>query len=66
MTTPPSYRQLAERSLSQAAGALNQIPQGRVIAAEVQSRAATAQALGTVAVAQALLDLADAVRETPR
>lgn len=57
------YRQLARRSLQQAADALNAMPQGQVNALEIQSRAATAQAIATLAVAQALIDVGDVLRE---
>jgi hypothetical protein len=64
MTVPPSYRQLAERSLGQAAAAANEFPTGPVNAAEMQARAAAAQAVATIAAVQALLDIAEAIRET--
>ena len=49
MTTPPSYRKLAERTLGQAADSANLIPnQGRVNADEVAARSAAVQALATI------------------
>jgi hypothetical protein len=62
MSTPPSYRQLAERTLDRAAEALNQMPQGQVRAEEIAARAGQAQAIATVAVVQALLEIGDVLR----
>lgn len=63
MAPSPSYRELASRTLQQAAQDLNVIPQGRVASAEVQARAAQAQAIATVAAVQALLEIGDVLRE---
>lgn len=63
MAAVPSYRELAERTLGQAAADLNAMPQGQVASAEIQARAAKAQAIATVAVAQALLEIGDVLRE---
>jgi hypothetical protein len=56
----------ARKNLSEAAARLNAIPKGVVNTQEVIARCSQAQAAATVAVAQALLDLADAVREAAR
>lgn len=56
------YRQLARQSLQQAADALNAMPQGQVNFLEIQSRATAAQAIASIAVAQALLEIGDALR----
>lgn len=63
MATVPTYRELAQRTLGQTASELNAIPKGQVNAAEVQARAAQAQAIATVAAAQALLEIGDVLRE---
>ncbi|MGV4890399.1 hypothetical protein ACSR0Z_28045 [Streptomyces viridosporus] len=57
------YRELSQRALGQAASELNAMPQGQVVAAEIQARAAKAQAIATIAVAQALLEIGDVLRE---
>lgn len=56
------YRQLARRSLAQAADRLNQIPQGPVNIAELQAHATVAQAIAGIATAQALIEIGDALR----
>lgn len=63
MAAVPSYRELASRTLAQAAQHLNAMPSGNVASAEIQSRAAHGQAVATVAVAQALLEIGDVLRE---
>lgn len=63
MAAIPSYRELASRTLGQAADDLNAMPQGQVASAEIQARAAKAQAIATIAVAQALLEIGDILRE---
>jgi hypothetical protein len=63
MAGVPSYRELAGRTLSQAAQDLNAMPTGNVASAEIQARAAKAQAIATVAVVQALLEIGDVLRE---
>jgi hypothetical protein len=63
MAAVPSYRELAQRTLGQAASELNAMPQGQVVAAEITARAAKAQAIATVAAAQALLEIGDILRE---
>lgn len=63
MAPVPTYRELAQRTLGHAASELNAIPSGRVNTAEVQARAAQAQAIATVAAAQALLEIGDVLRE---
>lgn len=57
------YRELAGRTLAQAAQDLNAMPQGNAASAEIQARAAKAQAIATIAVAQALLEIGDILRE---
>lgn len=56
------YRQLARQSLQQAADRLNAIPQGRIATAELQAHAVCAQAIATIATAQALIEIGDALR----
>lgn len=63
MVAVPSYRKLAEATLGQAAQDLNAMPQGNVASAEIQARAAKAQAIATVAAVQALLEIGDVLRE---
>lgn len=58
----PSYRELASRTLDEAAKLLNAMPIGQVNAAEISARASQAQAVATVAVAQALLEIGDVLR----
>jgi hypothetical protein len=60
------YREIAERTLSQAAQDLNAMPQGNVASAEITARAAKAQAIASVALAQALLEIGDVLRENLR
>ncbi|MBQ1122614.1 hypothetical protein [Streptomyces sp. B15] len=62
MTAPVPYRTIAERTLGQAAAKLNEVPSGRVRADEIAARSAHAQAIATVAVAQALLEIGDVLR----
>lgn len=61
--TVPSNRELASKTLGQAAAELNQMPQGRVQTAEIEARAAKAAAIATISVAQALLEIGDVLRE---
>lgn len=56
----------ARKNLSEAAARLNAVPKGMVNTQEMIARCSQAQAVATVAVVQALLDLAEAVRETRR
>lgn len=63
MAAVPSYRELAGRTLAQAAQDLNAMPQGNVASAEIQARAAKAQAIATVSIAQALLEIGDVLRD---
>lgn len=56
-------RELAGRTLGQAAEDLNAIPEGRVASAEIQARATKAQAIAIIATAQALLEIGDILRE---
>jgi len=59
----PSYRELAERTLGQAATELNNLPTGRVPTDIVMANAAKAQATATIAAVQALLEIGDVLRE---
>jgi hypothetical protein len=59
----PSYRTLAERTLDTAGKNINAMPSGNVASAEMQARAAHVQAIATIAVAQALLEIGDVLRE---
>ncbi|MFF3998535.1 hypothetical protein ACFYX8_35165 [Streptomyces cyaneofuscatus] len=63
MAAVPSYRELAGRTLGQAAEHLNAVPDGNVASAEITARSNHAQAIATVAVAQALLEIGDILRE---
>lgn len=63
MAAVPSYRELAQRTLGQAASDLNAMPQGQVASAEIQARAAKAQATAAIAAVQALLEIGDVLRE---
>ncbi|MDQ0694209.1 hypothetical protein [Streptomyces sp. W4I9-2] len=63
MAAAPSYRELAGLTLGQAAEHLNAVPSGNVASAEVTARSAHAQAIATVATAQALLEIGDILRE---
>lgn len=63
MAAVPSYRELAQRSLGQAASGLNAIPNGNVHTDIVMAIAAKAQAIATIAAAQALLEIGDILRE---
>jgi hypothetical protein len=56
------YRQLARLSLQHSADRLNAIPQGRVDTAEMQCHATLAQAIASLAMAQALIEIGDALR----
>lgn len=59
----PTYKQLAERSISQAADQLNSVPKGEVRTDVMAAHAAMAQALASIAAAQALLDIGDLIRK---
>ena len=63
MAGVPSYRELAERTLGQAATELNGLPTGRVPTDIVMATAAKVQATATIAVVQALLEIGDVLRE---
>jgi hypothetical protein len=63
MVAVPSYRELAQRSLGQAASELNAIPNGNVHTDIVMAISAKGQAIATIAVAQALLEIGDILRE---
>lgn len=59
MATPPSYRTLAERALAQAAATLRDFPEGGLPVKVANAKYAAAQAVATIAVAQALLEIGD-------
>lgn len=63
MATLPTNRQAAEANLAEAKFALGSIPRGVVRTDEMVAHAAKAQALATMAAAQALLDIGDVLRE---
>lgn len=63
MTAAPSYRELAQHALGQAASELNAMPQGEIRTDVMMAHAAKAQAIATIAVAQALLEIGDILRE---
>ncbi|WP_394436282.1 hypothetical protein [Streptomyces sp. SGAir0957] len=63
MAGMPSYRELAGRTLGQAAEHLNAMPSGHVASAEIQARAAHVQAIAAIATVQALLEIGDILRE---
>lgn len=58
----PSYREIAERSLAQAAGLLNALPQGSVRVDEMTARSTQAHAVAALAIAQALIEIGDVLR----
>ncbi|MEU1309524.1 hypothetical protein ABZ419_11600 [Streptomyces cinnamoneus] len=58
----PSYRQLAARTLGQAADLLNRMPQGDVSCDQVIACSAQAQTIASLAAAQALLEIGDVLR----
>ncbi|MGW5173125.1 hypothetical protein ACWERY_02005 [Streptomyces sp. NPDC004082] len=62
MTGVPSYRQLAEKTLGQAAAELNGLPAGRIPTDTVIANAAKTQATAAIAAVQALLEIGDALR----
>ena len=63
MAAVPSYRELAQRTLGQAASELNAIPKGEVRTDVMAAHATMAQAIPTIAVTQALLEIGDVLRE---
>ena len=63
MAAVPSYRELAQRTLGQAASELNAVPQGNVATDIVMAIATKAQAIAAIASAQALLEIGDVLRE---
>jgi hypothetical protein len=64
MAPVPSYRQLAEKTLGQAAAELNGLPTGRIPTDVVMAAAAKVQAIATIAAVQALLEIGDVLRES--
>lgn len=63
MAAVPSYRQLAEKTLGQAAAELNGLPTGRVPTDIVVANAAKVQATAAIAAVQALLEIGDVLSE---
>lgn len=61
--TVPSYRELASKTLEQAATELNQIPTGSISCAVLEAHSAKAAAIATISVAQALLEIGDVLRK---
>lgn len=64
MAGVPSYRKLAEKTVGQAAAELNDLPPGRVATDVIMAKSARAQAIAAVAMAQALLEIGDVLRES--
>ncbi|MGQ4343585.1 hypothetical protein [Streptomyces sp. SAS_275] len=62
MTGVPTYRQLAEKTLGQAAAELNGLPAGRIPTDTVIANAAKTQATAAIAAVQALLEIGDVLR----
>lgn len=60
----PSYRDLTEQMLTQAFGELKRVPFGHVPPDVMIAHSAKAQAIATIAVAQALLHVADVLGAT--
>lgn len=65
MASVPSYRQLAEKTLGQAAAELNSLPAGRIPTDTVIANAAKTQATAAIAAVQALLEIGDVLRANP-
>lgn len=63
MAGVPSYRQLAEKTLDQAAVEIGKLPTGGTPTDIVIANSARVQALATVAAVQALLEIGDVLRE---
>lgn len=66
MNTPASeggaFRSLARQALGHASQELNAMPVGPVPTDEFRARSAKAQAVATIAVAQALIEIGDVLR----
>jgi hypothetical protein len=62
MSEPTPYRQLARRTLEQAANELNVMPVGPMPTDEFQARSAKAQAIATIAIGYALVEIGDVLR----
>lgn len=58
-----SYRQIAEKTLDQAAAEIGKLPTGSTPTDIVIANSARVQALATVAAVQALLEIGDVLRE---
>ncbi|MFI5808989.1 hypothetical protein [Streptomyces sp. NPDC051561] len=58
----PTYRTLSERSIDMAAAELNRMPVGQIRTDVLLAHAAKTQALATIAVAQALLEIGNVLR----
>lgn len=63
MTAPPSYRQLAESNIDRAVQELRALPDGVHPSPVVAAAAAQTQAIATIALVQALLEIGDVLRE---
>lgn len=61
-----TYQQAAQDNITQALNVHNDLPPGPNPTEVVIATAARAQTLTSVAIAQALLDIADAIRESAR
>lgn len=62
-TPPQRYRDIAEDSLRLTKAAVDATPTGMVSCAELAAHSAKAQVFATVAVAQALLEIGDVLRQ---
>lgn len=63
MATPPSYRALSEQALGKTAAIMRDFPERGLPPKLASAKFAQAQVVATVAVAQALLDIGDILRE---
>lgn len=63
MSSPPTYRTLAERNLDKTGEMMRDFPERGLPSDLAAAKFAQAQALATVAVAQALLHIGDVLRE---
>ncbi|WUH94540.1 hypothetical protein OG900_33290 [Streptomyces sp. NBC_00433] len=63
MSNPPTYRALSEQALSKTAAIMQDFPEQGLPLKAASARFEQAQVIATVAVAQALLDIGDVLRE---
>lgn len=63
MSNPPTYRALSEQALDKTAAIMRDFPERGLPSDLAAARFTQAQVIATVAVAQALLHLADVLRE---